>query len=74
MCNKVIGPNPLTALFGVVPQETSITKHQARGVAFSTLLARRLILLSWKKVTPLPWVEEVMSHLKVEQLKYTALP
>ena len=75
MCNKVISPNPLTALFGVVPQETPIPRHQAEAIAFSTLLARRLILLSWKKVMPPShrrWVEDVMSHLKLEQLKYTA--
>ena len=54
MCNKVVSPNPLTALFGVVPRETPITGHQAEAIAFSTLLAQRLTLLSWKKATPPP--------------------
>lgn len=76
MCNKAISPNPLTALFGVVPPATPITRHQAEAIAFSTLLARHLKLISWKKVTPPShrhWVEEVMSNLKLEQLKYNAL-
>ncbi|KAF3834082.1 hypothetical protein F7725_025286 [Dissostichus mawsoni] len=54
--------------------ETRITTDQAEAVAFSTLLARRLILFSWKKAAPPShkrWVEEVMSHLKLEQLKHT---
>lgn len=52
LCNKTVSPNPLTALFGVIPQETSIASYQTEAVAFSTLLARRLILLSRKKVPP----------------------
>ena len=75
MCDRVIDPNPMTALFGVVPQETRIPTHQAEAIAFSTLLARRLILFSWKKVkapSHKRWVEEVMSHLKLERLKHTA--
>ncbi|KAF3833100.1 hypothetical protein F7725_026765, partial [Dissostichus mawsoni] len=57
-----------------IQRETGITTAQAEAMAFSTLLARRLILLSWKKAaTPSHkrWVEEVMSHLKLEQLKHT---
>lgn len=74
MCNTAVDANPLTLLFGVVTQETRITTDQAEAVAFSTLLARRLILFSWKKAAPPShkrWVEEVMSHLKLEQLKHT---
>ena len=74
MYNMVISPNPLTALFGVVPQEISTTSFQDEAIAFSTFLARRLILLSWKKVAPPShrhWVEEVMSYLKLERLKHT---
>ncbi|KAF3834483.1 hypothetical protein F7725_025687, partial [Dissostichus mawsoni] len=40
--------------------ETRITTDQAEAVAFSTLLARRLILFSWKKAAPPShkrWVE-----------------
>lgn len=75
MCNKVIRPNPLTAVFEVIPQETPITRHQAEGIAFSALLTQHLMLLNWMKVTSPShrhWVEEAMSHLKLEQLKYTA--
>jgi len=49
-------------------------KGNVKTIAFSTLLARCLILLSWKKVAPPShrrWVEEVMSYLKLERLKHT---
>lgn len=74
MCNVIIDPNPLTAVFGLVPQRTPITNYQAVAIAFSTLLARCLIICCWKKVGPLShkcWMEEVMSHLKLQQRRYT---
>lgn len=68
MCNTVIDPSPLTALFGVVWQKTPLTAHQAEAVALSTLLARHLTLLGGKKAMQPSykrWVEEVMSQLKL---------
>lgn len=41
----VIDPKPLAALFGVVLRKTPMTTYQAEAIAFSTLLARCLILL-----------------------------
>lgn len=52
VCHKNIDPIPLTAIFEVVPEETQLSANQIELIAFSTLLARRLILLSWKKTTP----------------------
>lgn len=40
--------DPLTVLFGVVQQVTSITAHHMEAVAFSTSLDRCQTLLSWK--------------------------
>ena len=74
ICNSTIDPNPVTALFGVLPEGVQVPAHQTEAVAFSSLLARRLILFNWKKATPpshKQWVEDVMSHLKLEKLKYT---
>uniref|UniRef100_A0AAR2IMM0 Reverse transcriptase domain-containing protein n=1 Tax=Pygocentrus nattereri TaxID=42514 RepID=A0AAR2IMM0_PYGNA len=42
-------PNPLTGLFGVVPVDILVTSDQSEVEAFSTLLARRMILCRWKK-------------------------
>uniref|UniRef100_A0A8C4T7W4 Reverse transcriptase domain-containing protein n=1 Tax=Erpetoichthys calabaricus TaxID=27687 RepID=A0A8C4T7W4_ERPCA len=43
-----IPPNPLTAVFGVLPDGLELEKDKQTVVAFTTLLARRLILLNWK--------------------------
>ena len=75
ICNKNIDPNPLTALFGVVQRGVDISGPQTESIAFATLIARRMILLRWKKSAPpshKAWVGEIMSHLKLEHLKYTA--
>lgn len=75
MCNIVIDPNPLTALFRVIPPQTQTQSYQAEAIALSTLLARRPILLGWKKAmspSHRRWVEEVMCYLKLEPLEYTA--
>lgn len=74
VCNKTIDPNPITALFGVLPNQPDLTSYQTNAVAFSSLLARRLILLKWKDVQPpsfIQWVREVMMCLQIEKLKYS---
>lgn len=71
--NKDIEPGPLTATVGVALGETQLTSTQGKAIAFTSLLARRLILFNWIKAT-LPsheqWVEEVMAHLKLEHLRF----
>ena len=44
-----IDPSPVISLFGVLPETIPLTKYQCDLVAFVTLLARRLILMHWKK-------------------------
>ncbi len=69
-----ISPNPVTALFGVVPQDCRLSTTHATVVAFTILLAWWLILLKLKKTSPPShkrWVKDLMAHLKVEQLRYT---
>ncbi len=41
-----LDPNPLTALFGILPESINLNTLQADSVAFATLLARRLILMN----------------------------
>lgn len=71
---KVVEPSPLIALFGVAPEDASLSKREVNMVAFCSLLARRLILFKWKD--PIPpthshWIREVMCHLKLEKIRYT---
>lgn len=73
MCGQKITLNPLTAIFGVVPEEFSISNSHSQAIAFALLLARRLILLKWKDRSPPShgqWVKEVMMHLKLEELRF----
>ncbi len=60
MCFSVIfslpiDPNPVTALFGILPESVQLKILQAVNVAFATLLARRLILMNWKSAAPPPY-------------------
>lgn len=66
--------NPITALFGLVPENVQLPVGGCKVVAFSTLLARCLILLKWKDSEPpsvAQWIREVMSNLKLEKIRYT---
>ncbi len=49
-----LDPNPLTALFGILPESVNLNTLQADSVAFATLLARQLILMNWKSAAPPP--------------------
>ena len=74
ICDKEIQPDPTIAIFGVAPPEVSLSLVQADAVAFSSLLARRLILLQWKSNNPpthSQWIESVMTYLKLEKLRYS---
>lgn len=69
-------PNPVCALFGLIPVEYKhILPNKAYIViAFSTLLARRLIQLKWKQQAPpsfTKWIKDMLYFLKLEQIKYT---
>ena len=61
-------------MFGVVPSASGLSKHDSQMMAFSTLLARRLILCNWKSSAPPShsrWVREVLSVLKLERIRCT---
>lgn len=74
ICDREINPVPEIAIFGVTPAGMAISGAQSDTIAFSSLLARRLILCNWKSDMPPThrrWVEDVMAHLKLEKLKHT---
>ena len=71
---KTVTPCPLMAIFGVTAGNTSLTSWQRRALAFSSLLARRLILLNWKNSAPpthTHLIRSIMCNLKLEKIRYT---
>ncbi len=69
-----IDPNPLMSLFGIIPEGMELPVGGHKIVAFTTLLARRLILLRWKEAVPPSvshWIRDVLSNLKLEKIRYT---
>lgn len=69
----VIAPNSLSAVFGIASL-TGTPKNLKQALAFTTLLARRLILPNWKLPNPPArsrWVVEVLHNLKLEKLRFT---
>ena len=68
-----LDPNPLSAIFGV-PPEAGLPLAMQRALAFTTLLARCLILFKWKHTSPPTynrWIKEVLYNIKLEKLKFS---
>lgn len=62
----------ITAIFGVEHTNSRISKSQSQLIAFSTLLARRLILTNWRVPSPPPkhsrWVLGIVSFIQLDAL------
>lgn len=74
MCSASIPPNPLCAIFGFTEETRSLKGKFHVVIAFTSLLARRLILLMWKDKKPPTfnrWIRDTMSFLKLEKIRYT---
>ena len=59
--------NPLTALFGLPLN---------KKLAFTSLLARRIILIKWKHVSPLThncWIHNILRCLQLEKLRFSRM-
>lgn len=70
---QTIVPNALSAIFGI-PPNTNISGPLKCALAFTTLLARRLILFKWKLPHPPThdhWVKDVLFNLKLEKLRFS---
>ena len=68
-----ISPDPLLALFGTTLQPFTC-KAMQQVFAFTTLLARRLILLRWKHVKPPShgaWLKELILSISLEKLRFS---
>lgn len=73
MCGKEITPDPFSGIFGTAREGIFFLNSQIEAVAFSSLQARHLVLPKGKLTAPpshTKWVRDVMSHLKLERLKY----
>lgn len=71
--STAITSEPLVALFGV-PLQPSTSRTMQQVIAFTTLLARRLILFKWKHVQPPShsrWVKEVLLSVRLEKLRFS---
>ena len=65
-------PNVMTAVFGISPP--NLSKYKAHLIAFTTLLARRLILMKWKSPAPpshIHWIRDVLHFIKLEKIRCT---
>ena len=68
-----VDPDPRTAIFGISVDEDT-TAAMRRVIAFTTLLARRLILFKWKHASPPShsrWIKEVVHCLKLERIRFS---
>lgn len=68
-----IETNPFTAIFGIAPN-LGLPKVKLKVLAFTSLLARRAILLNWKDPAPPShshWIRDIMSCMNLEKIRYT---
>ena len=66
-----VDPCPFIGLFGVPSEDLPLQNSQLKCIAYSSLLARRLILFNWKNHKPYTfgrWICDVMFFLKVEKI------
>ena len=71
-----IKTNPFIAIFGVSLVQLGINSLQSEVSSFTSLLARRRILLLWKSPKPPSislWLKDVMFFLRVEKMLYSEL-
>lgn len=69
-----LNPNPHIAIFGKPPDDLHVTNIQNNVIAFSSLVARKRILLMWKSKQPPSikvWLHDILSLLKLEKIKFS---
>ncbi|KAJ4924308.1 hypothetical protein JOQ06_000548 [Pogonophryne albipinna] len=70
---ETVDPSPLTALFGI-PLMPNAPITSKRVIAFTTLLARRLILLKWIYSSPPThnrWIHEILYCVRLERIRFS---
>lgn len=74
--NLQVNPCPLVALFGIIPDGSPIPRRLGNAVAFTTLLARRLILQNWKQQNSpaaIQWMRDLVYLLHLEKIRYARM-
>lgn len=64
----------ITAIFGITPQDTHLSRQAKNMIAFASFIARRLILFKWKEKLPPTfkmWVNDLLHHLVLEKIRYS---
>lgn len=76
--STVLGVNlqacPLIAIFGIPDASLALNSIQKDIIAYTSLLARRSLLLHWKSAkypSIFRWLKDTMFFLKLEKIKYT---
>lgn len=67
-------PCPLIAIFGIPDPLLALNSTQKEIIAFTSLLARRSLLLHWKSAkypSFYRWLKDTIFFLKLEKIKYT---
>lgn len=73
---KIFHISPHIGIFGLPEEYTQYTTKELEVIAFTSLLAKRHLLLNWKSTTApssTQWIKETMSFLKVEKIRYTRM-
>lgn len=74
MCCVNIPPNSICAISAFTEETCSLKGKFHVVIAFTSWLARLLIILIWKEQTPPTfsrWIRDTMSFLKLEKIRYT---
>lgn len=70
---KTLHISPHIGIFGLPEEYTQYTTKELGVIAFTSLIAKRHLLLNWKSTTApssTQWIKEAMSFLKVEKIRY----
>ena len=70
----IIKVSPHVAIFGLPEDHNRFTSNQLDILVFTSLLARRHLLLHWKSTkapSSIQWLNDTMSFLKLEKIRYS---
>uniref|UniRef100_A0A671WYB0 Reverse transcriptase domain-containing protein n=1 Tax=Sparus aurata TaxID=8175 RepID=A0A671WYB0_SPAAU len=72
--SKTFHTSPHIGIFGLPEEYTQYSTKELEVIAFTSLIAKRHLLLNWKSTTApssTQWIKEAMSFLKVEKIRYS---
>lgn len=72
--SRTIDTSAHTGIFGLPERYTQYSGKELEVIAFTSMIARRHLLCNWKSTiapSSTMWINDVMSFLKVEKIRYT---